>query len=178
MDSRPNINAAATRNIRWSAGEDATLRKLYPDYRALREHLPQRTIAALKNRIRAIGIARRRHIWTNLEVARLRKAYVDGMRGSDLMALFPGLQLSQIEKKARHIRADRREPSRAYFGEPALDAIRNRSKEMRISLVELDRLARTGRYFQSSSRRAFLKPIVRAARIMDAEVRIEWLDEI
>ncbi|MGQ2933678.1 hypothetical protein [Sphingopyxis sp.] len=178
MARRAKRRGKGKRDIGWSAAEDGLLRDHYPDYQALREHLPHRTLSALKHRVRAIGIVARRHVWTNIEVARLRKAYADGMTDRELVVLFLGLRLCQIKSKASHIRAERRGPRPAYFGEPALDAIRTRSKAMQLSFVELDRRARTGRFFQKSSRRPSLKPIVRAARFLDAEVGIEWAGDI
>lgn len=127
------------RDIGWSAAEDGLLRDHYPDYQALREHLPHRTLSALKHRVRAIGIVARRHVWMNIEVARLRKAYTDGVTDHELVVLFPGLRLCQIKSKASHICAERRGLRPAHFGEPALGAIRTRSKAMQLSFVELDR---------------------------------------
>ena len=161
---------------KWSATEDELLRDIYPDYRDLQKLLSDRTLSAIKHRVRALGIVSRRHVWTNVEVARLRKAYRESVTDKELTILFPGLRLCQIKSKASHIGAERRKTRLALFDDPALDAIRHRSMEMRISFVELDRRARTGRFFQKSCRRPSLKYIVRAARILDAQVRIEWVE--
>jgi hypothetical protein len=150
------------------------MREIYPDYQALQKGLPDRTLSAIKHRMRVIGIVTRRHVWTNLEVVRLRKAYCDSVTDKELTILFPGLRLCQIKSKACHIGAERRKPRLALFENPALDAIRRRSKEMRMSFVELDKRAGTGRFFQKSCRRPSLKHITHAARILDVQVRIEW----
>lgn len=150
------------------------LREVYPDYRALQRQLPDRTLSAIKHRVRAIDIVFRRHVWTNVEVARLRKSYRGSVTDKELTTLFPGLRLCQIKSKASHIGAERRKPRLALFEDPALDAIRHRSKEIGISFVELDKRAGTGRFFQKSCRRPSLKHIVRAAQALDAQVRIEW----
>ena len=159
---------------KWSAMDDGLLRDIYPDYRALQRQLPDRTLSAIKHRVRALGIVSRRHVWTNVEVARLRKAYRESVADKELTILFPGLRLCQIKSKASHIGAERRKPKLALFDDPALDAIRRRSKEMHISFVELDRRAGTGRFFQKSCRRPSLKHIARAARVLQAQIRIEW----
>lgn len=160
----------------WSEVEDQVLREIYPDYRALRRLLPGRTVAAIKHRVRRIGIVVRRHVWTNKEVLRLHAAYRDSVSDNELIKLFPGLRLCQIKSKASHIGAVRRQPSLVTFEDPTLDAIRRRSKEMQISFVELDKRAGTGRFFQKSCRRPSLKHIARAARILEAQIGIEWLD--
>ncbi|MGC4252404.1 MAG: hypothetical protein QM605_13335 [Sphingobium sp.] len=174
MGSTPDGSKTAKRDSRWSDGEDALLRACYPDYSVLRAHLPHRTLSALKHRVRAIGIVKRRHIWTNREVVRLRLAYEEGVTDLELAALFPQLRLCQVKSKASHIGAVRCRPKPVRFDVPALDAIRARSVEMRLSFVELDRHAKTGRYFQKSCRRPSLKHIVRAAAFLGAEVLIEW----
>jgi len=104
--------------------EDGMLRDVYPDYRALQRQLPDRTLSAIKHRVRALGIVCRRHVWTNVEVARLRKAYRKSVADKELTTLFPGLRLYQIKSKASHIGAERRRPRLALFEDPALDAIR------------------------------------------------------
>lgn len=174
MDKPRESRKTAKRYFQWSDEEDVLLRAYYPDYSALRIHLPHRTLSALKHRVRAIGIAQRRHIWTNREIARLSQAYEDGVADRELAALFPELRLCQIKSKASHIGAVRRRSKPVRFDVPALDAIRARSVEMRLSFVELDHRAGTGRYFQKSCRRLSLKHIVRAAAFLGAEVSIEW----
>ena len=159
---------------KWSAAEDELLRDIYPDYRALEKRLSGRTLSAIKHRVRVLGIVSRRHVWTNLEVARLRKAYCESATDKELIILFPRLRLRQVKSKASHIGAERRKPKLALFDNPALDAIRRRSKEMHMSFVELDRRAGTGRFFQKSCRRPSLKHIARAARVLQAQIRIEW----
>lgn len=161
---------------RWTAQEDALLAWHYPDYDHLREYFPHRTLAALKHRVRLIGIVARRHIWTNAEVARLHKAYETGVTDRELTALFPDLRLAQIKSKAGHIRAARRKARPVVFGVPALDAIRVRAADMRLSFVELDHGAGTGRFFQRSCRRPCLKSIARAAAFLGAEVKIDWTE--
>ena len=136
--------------------------------------LPHRSLAALKHRVRCLGIVHRRHVWTNFEVRRLREAFEKHASDKELEALFPGIRLSQIKAKAGHIRAPHRRAQRAIFEVQALDAIRHRAKARGLSYVELDRLARTGKFFQKSRRQPMLKPIARAAALLGGEVCIEW----
>lgn len=174
MDRLRGRSKAVKGDLRWTDEEDRLLRSHYPDYPVLRAHFPHRTLSALKHRIRAIGIAKRRHIWTNHEIVRLRQAYEEGVTDRELAILFPELRLSQVKSKASYIGAMRRKPNPVRFDVPALDAIRVRSVGMGLSFVELDRHARTGRYFQKSCRRPLLRHIVQAAAFLGAEVSIEW----
>jgi hypothetical protein len=162
--------------IIWTADEDERLRSLYPRYDQLRAALPHRSLAALKHRACRLGIVRRRHVWTNIEVRRLREAFENHVPDSEFEALFPGLRLSQIKAKARHIRAPHRRAQCVIFGVQALDAIRRRARARGLSYVELDRIARTGKFFQKSRRQAILKQIARAAALLDGEVSIQWYD--
>lgn len=158
----------------WTADEDERLRSLYPHYDLLQAALPHRSLSALKHRVRRLGIARSRHVWTNLEVGRLRAAFENHIPDKALESLFPGLRLSQIKAKAGHIRAPHRRAPLAIFEVQALDAIRRRAKALGLSYVALDRQARTGKFFQKSRRQPMLKPIARAAALLQGEVHIEW----
>jgi hypothetical protein len=173
--SRPGNRTEADRQyLPWSEEEHDLLCAYYPDYQALRRHLPHRTLPALKRRVQIIGIAKRRHVWTNHEVVRLRKAYEEGASDHELAVLFPELRMSQVKGKASNMGIVRCKQTPVRFDVPALDAIRARSAKKGLSFVELDRNARTGRFFQKSCRRASLKHIVRAATFLGAEVSIEW----
>jgi hypothetical protein len=156
--------------------EDAILRAAYPSYDVLKAQLPHRTMSALKKRASALDIVTRRHVWTVVEVRRLRQAYEAAATDTELRALFPHLRLTQIKGKAGHIRIGRRDARFVTFGVPALDAIRLRAAKTGLSLIELDRQAGTGRFFQKSCRKPMLKPIVRAAAFLGGEVAIEWDD--
>jgi hypothetical protein len=158
----------------WTSHEDERLRTLYPRYDLLRVALPHRSLSALKHRVRRLGIVRRRHIWTNLEIRRLHEAFENHVSDRELEGLFPSLRLSQIKAKAGHIRAPHRRSQQVIFGVQALDAIRQRAKAEGLSNVELDRRARTGKFFQKSSRKPMLKQIARAVALLGGEVSIVW----
>jgi len=160
----------------WSAEKDDRIRAEYPSYPRLQAQLPHRTLSALKHRARSLGIVRCRHVWTTVEVRRLIAACERNASRSELLVLFPGLRVSQIVSKARHVSAARRRARLVAFDVPALDTIRSRAASRHLSLTQLDRQARTGRFFQKSSRRPVLKHLARAAALLAGEVRIEWID--
>lgn len=174
---RSRRNYAASTGGEWTPQEDAKLSALYPSYDLLQAALPLRSYWALRNRVQSLNIARRRHVWTNLEIRRLRDAFENQVPDRDLEGLFPGLRLSQIKAKAGHMKAPHRKGERIDFGVPALDAIRERARAMGISYVELDKRARTGKFFQKSTRQPMLKHISRAAKLLGGDVTIEWKDE-
>src|SRR3546814_4012606 len=129
--------------LRWTEEENDLLRTLYPSYDALLARMPHRSLAALKHRVRVMGIVVRRHVWTNREVRRLFEAYENRATNVELQRLFPALRLCQIESKASHVGAVRRKAPLVTFDIPALDAIRARSVAMGLLLAELDERAGT-----------------------------------
>lgn len=160
----------------WSAEEDQLIRSLYPDYDSLQRRLLYRTRSALKHRARHLGVTAGRHVWTNVEVALLRALYAAGVPDRALGEPFPHLRLGQIRAKAQHLRLARPRRAPVLLGVPPLDAVRQRAAQAGLSLAELDRRARTGRYFQSCRRNLDLRCIWRAAQLLSGEIRVTWDD--
>jgi hypothetical protein len=160
----------------WTKKEDDIVRALYPDYKALRRKLRRRTYYALKARTRRLGVAKKNHVWLATEVSRLRRLYPRATQ-QDLMAALPNLTLQQIRSKAHDIcvRRARRKP--ATTGYPLIDAIRERAFELNLSMVELDAMSRTQRYYQKASWRGGnfnRKAVLRAVEALGGEVSIQW----
>ena len=131
----------------WSDEETETLRRLYPDYKAAMKALPGRTYGAIKFHAMKHGIARRRHVWTNIEVARLRKLAAAGASNKQLFAGFPEFREQQILGKLYHCRMKRPRRQFRSTGHPLLDALRSRCHALGLSMVDVDDIARTRRYF-------------------------------
>ena len=161
---------------RWTAEEDQLIRSLYPDYDGLQRRLRHRTRSALKHRARHLEVTADRHVWTNVEVALLRALYAAGVPDRALAEHFPHLRLGQIRAKAQHLRLTRPRRAPILLGVPLLDAVRQHATQAGMSLAELDRRARTGRYFQSCRRNLDLRCIWRAAQLLSGEIRINWDD--
>lgn len=160
----------------WTAGEDAIVRALYPDYVALRKALRRRTYHSLRNRAGTLGIAKKRHIWTTTEVSRLRRLYPKADR-RDLFAAFPGLSWGQISGKGGHIGLRRARPKLKATGHPLIDTIRDRAFDLRLSMVDLDAMAGTKRYFQKASwctGRPNRKALLRAVEALGGQVSVQW----
>jgi hypothetical protein len=82
--------------------ESDTLKRLYPDYRALLKALPGRTRHAIKNHARQMGILHRRHVWTGAEIARLRKMAAAGVARNEIAAAFAPLTKGQVQCAMRN----------------------------------------------------------------------------
>src|SRR3546814_14045526 len=98
--------------------------------------MPHRSLAALKHRVRVMGIVVRRHVWTNREVRRLFEAYENRATNVELQRLFPALRLCQIESKASHVGAVRRKAPLVTFDIPAdrKSVVSGKSVSVRVDL--------------------------------------------
>lgn len=170
------IGATPNGHSLWTEREDAIIREFYPDYRALQRKLRKRTYDALRGRAQSLGIQRRRHRWTAFEIARLRRLYPAASK-SEIMAIVPGLKWETIKARARDLGLRRRVSLRAT-GFPLLDQIRRRCEELGYSMVDLDAIARTRRYFSKAAWNAAGRPdlakLVKAAAALDGLVSVEW----
>lgn len=174
----PDVRKSARLSQRpWLPVEDDCLRRLYPRYDLLAAQLPHRSLAALKHRARRLGIVCPRHVWTNLEVRRLRQAYAANMADDELSSQFPGCSLAQIKAKARHLGLRRPVKTYRMLGIPLLDAVRARAGDRQMSLVELDRLAGTVAYFQKSRKGPVLQWIAKGAAVLGGRLEIHWPEE-
>ena len=160
----------------WTPAEDERVKQLYPDYRALRKALRHRTYYALRHRADALGVVRRRHVWTGAEVVRLRKLYPTATR-AELHASFPRLTWHQIAGKAVHIKVSRRRSRLSPTGFPIIDDIRERAFLLNYSMVDLDAIARTRGYFQKGgwhSNGINKRAVYKAIEALDGEVLASW----
>src|SRR5262245_30699477 len=131
----------------WTSEEVQTLVDLYPDYSAARRVPQGHSSNAIKRRAPARGIQCHRHIWTGIEVVRLRRLARSGASLAE-MAKALALQESQIKGALQRHRISRRREV-GLTGHPLLDEVRRHCFELGISMRRLDRMARTKRYFQA-----------------------------
>ena len=165
----------ASSGARWSADEDQTIATFYPDYAELQRRLRARTYYAIRNRARILGVARRRHVWTNSEVAKLRALYLRGATCAEVVAAFPGCSSHQIASKARHVRLVRGQREPYVLGVPPIDIIREQAAIRRWTWRKLDKFAGTGRYFQQTTRRVDWGHLAKAIEVLGGTIEIAWL---
>ncbi|MEA3095665.1 MAG: hypothetical protein QOJ04_7007 [Caballeronia sp.] len=123
-----------------------------------------------------LGVKSKRHVWTNTNVSTLRRTYPTATR-AELMLVFPGLRHWQIYGKARHLRLYKVRSAFKPTGFPVIDEIRARALKLRLSMVDLDALARTKRYFQQAGWHGSGlngKAICRAIEVLDGEPWPRW----
>jgi hypothetical protein len=154
------------------------VRLLYPDYGALRRHFADRSLAAIKHRAAKLKVVAARHVWTQLEVARLRRLFAQRRpTDADLKAAFPHISLHKILNKARHVGIVRERIAPIILGVPVLDAVRQRAHDEGLCLAELDRLSGTRRYFQQSTRRVVWRHVAAAVDFLGGALAPRWDEE-
>jgi hypothetical protein len=171
--------AALARGHReWEVDEICKVIKLYPDYDKMQAALPHRTYAALRNAAKQFAAVRKRHIWTMKENTTLKRLWEAGAAKAELCATFPSVSYRAIKSHAVDMKLGRRGGRRLKeFDATALDKIRQRASDDGHTLVELDRLAGTGRYFQKSNRKIIPKHVVKAIIALGGTWDIDWNDE-
>jgi hypothetical protein len=157
----------------WSAAEDQTLRRAYPNYAAAKRRLPRRTRGAIKSHAKRLGIQRRRYPWTDDDFAKLRRVYPVATK-QELMAAFPGRTFYALESMAhcKHIRKQRRPFQKT--GDHLIDAVRERARGQGYTMTDLDEIAKTGAFFQLRAwnhcvHRAY-QHLYRAVEALDGEM--------
>jgi len=86
----------------WTDREMALLAVIYPDYQRAIAVLGRRSYWALRHRAQIMGLtSNHHHRWTGAEISRLRKLYPTADNIA-LLNAFPGLSLSQIQRRATH----------------------------------------------------------------------------
>lgn len=167
------------RHLEWTEAEDNVVRLLFPDYKALEQVLRHRTYDAIKCRAAGLGIVPRKHVWTNLEVSRLRKLYSTASN-AELLEAFPGVSIERIKGKAGHIGLRRKPKGFKPTGHPLLDQLRSRCFELNLSMIDLDAMAGTNKFFQKQLWHSGALSYARVAAGVHAiggTLKVEWGEE-
>ena len=172
---RRHFRRRASSGARWSADEDQIIARFYPNYAELQRRLRARSYYAIRNRARMLGVARRRHVWTSSEVTKLRALYFRGATSAEIVAAFPGHSSRQIVSKARHIRLVRGPREPYVLGVPPIDTVREQAAIRGWTWRKLDKFAKTGRYFQQTTRRVDWGHLAKAIELLGGKIEIAWL---
>lgn len=133
----------------WTKEEDDLVRKLHPDFKAMKKVLRRRTRAAIQARSCKLGITKKYRRWTALEASRLRKLYPRSSH-TEMRAALSGLTWPQIKAQARYCKLHRDRKPFKQTGHQGLDMIRKYAFCLNLSMADLDKMARTRDYFQKA----------------------------
>lgn len=162
----------------WTEEEVADLRALYPTktYVEMAKLIPGRSWYAIRHKCQKLGLTTKRHVWTGAEIGRLRRVYRDGT-AEDIRAAFPAFSKKHIAQIAcNHGILRARQPFK-QTGIQAIDRIRERAFELGYSMPDIDKLARSRKYFQQGTWHAGhidYRAIARAINALDGVVSADW----
>lgn len=163
----------------WTETEHVVCRQLHPDVEAIRRRLPHRTLVAIQERCRKLGLCRRRNPWTGTEVAKLRRLYPTATK-EELVAAFPRHSYVAIKLAANKRSIYKVKKPYVPTGNPLLDEVRSRCYELRITMPDLDEISGTKKFFTKSrwwKHRSPFSPTMRAVAALAGNLRVEWDDD-
>lgn len=163
----------------WTQTERQILLDHKGDYAAMKKLLPDRSIAAIASQCSKMNLRKTIHVWTAADISKLRRMYPKASE-EEICAAFPHSTWVNIQQVARYrgMRRDRRVPYK-ITGIPALDEVRQRCFEIRWSMPDLDKAARTGNYFYRAGwigKRVNHRALGRAIEALDGVVQARWND--
>jgi hypothetical protein len=163
----------------WSSQEDDLVRAHYPDHETLRRVLCSRSPDAIRHRAHYLCSVKKRHVWTQVEIAKLRHAYQShSVVTTSLRSAFPEMTRAQIYSKAAQLglRPGRRRALKKHSN-PVLNAVLKRIYDLNLSLADLDALSRTSKYFASRiwrRKRPNDRALRRAVHALDGDLIVQW----
>ncbi|APO67260.1 hypothetical protein IE4872_CH01618 [Rhizobium gallicum] len=163
----------------WTNSERQVLLELRGDYDAMSKRLPHRSLNALYGQCAKMRLRKSIHVWTAADISKLRKLYP---RASveEICGALPHSTWVNIQQVARYRGFRRLRRPYKVTGIPALDDVRARCYEIGWSMRDLDKAARTGRYFSRAGwvgkKRINHRALGRAIEALDGVVQAQWND--
>jgi hypothetical protein len=124
--------------------------------------------------VRALGIQRRRHVWTTVEVRELRRLIEAGAsrRGAARLMRLTMPQVVGAMKQYR-IRVPKRRLTRVR--DPLLDKIRQRAQALNITLADLNRATKSLFFWKTYNRGGIsLRRARKVAPLLGGRLTVEW----
>lgn len=164
----------------WTSKEDELCREFGSDYALLAQKLPHRSYMAIKKRCQKLGLRRRLRVVTAKELSLMRKLFPRGT-SHEIQQAFPHRTLNCIKSICLYRGIYREKRPYQPTGIAVIDDIRARCFESNLSMVDLDDIARTKRYFQNRGWKDSKAPnyaaVYKAVAALDGEISIRWRDE-
>ena len=163
----------------WTDQERETVKRLAPDYKALRKALRKRSHVAIRAQAAKLGLTKPIHFWTGAELSKLRKLY-PAASSKEICEAFPHSTWTNIKQAARYHGFRRKRVGYKLTGIPGLDEVRRRCFEIGWSMPDLDKAARTGKYFSRSGwigKKINHRALGRAIEALDGYIMPDWKEE-
>lgn len=160
----------------WTEKELDLLRKHHPDYKAAMRALKRRSYGGIRAKAQQLGLTIKRKSWTAREVSLLRRVYPTASH-EEISELLPNRSWTQIKSAAGYHKIYRKRKPFKGTGISVLDQIRERSFELRYSMVDLDALSHSKSYFAKGNwHRGWVnqKAVAKAIKALDGEMKAGW----
>lgn len=160
----------------WTDEEREIVEKLAPDYDAIVKRLPHRTRTAIKSQAGKMGLSRAIHIWTAAEISKLRKLYPRAS-AEEICTAFPHSTWINIRQAARYHGFRRLNKAYKPTGIGALDEVRRKCFEINWTMGDLDKAAKTKKYFRKCGwigKKINHRALGRAIEALDGVVQAQW----
>lgn len=161
----------------WTDHELELVRRLYPDVGAIHPALRHRAVTAIRKKAQRLGLTSRVHVWTGAEIARLRRLYPRGTR-AEIMAAFPGWSYHYLQQVAAKHRISKTRPPHRPTNDPVVDQMLLRSRQLGISMPELDAMTNARGYFKGGGFRQWrnLRKLSMAIAVLGGDIHVQWSD--
>jgi len=164
----------------WTESELVVCRELFPDFKAIKARLRRRSLVAIQQKCRELGVSMQRNAWTGAEIAKLRRLYPSATH-DELRAAFPNHPFNSIKIAANRRGIFRVKKPYVPTGHQLLDEVRARCYELKLTMPDLDAISGTKRYFRQSgwlSNRRAHHAMVRAVVALAGTMKVDWNDDL
>jgi hypothetical protein len=160
----------------WTERERAICRECHPDFNAMKRRLPRRTLGAIHEMCRRMGLTDPPSPWSGAELTRLRKNFATASK-ADLLTVLPGRTYGAIIRMAyKHgFRRTRKPYKRTCHA--ALDQVRDYCTANNLFMPDIDEFAQSGNFFRKRAyrrKKADLSAVDRAAKQLGGRLTIQW----
>lgn len=161
----------------WTLKEHEVVISHWPDVDEIERKLPHRSRSAIQNFAGKCNLRKPIHTWTQAQHSLLRRRVAEGMPRQKI-ANELGLTVLQVGNRMRYsgLNYNRRPPKPT--GHALIDSIKKRAYDLNISLKELDEACASGHQFAkySPARRIHIKHMIKATKVLDGKLAIQWSD--
>ncbi|WP_170125177.1 hypothetical protein [Pseudaminobacter salicylatoxidans] len=130
----------------WKSSERAVLKKHFPDYKAIKKRLPERSMAAIRGQCHLMGLSTPKAAWTAADRAKLKRLFPTVSK-AELLAAFPGRTYVSLQVSGYQMGLKRWRKPYVKTSHPVLDDVREACRTKGHFMPDLDVYAGTGHYF-------------------------------
>jgi len=163
----------------WTTRERAVLTKWFPDYKAMKKRLPERSMPSIRGQCHLMGLSTPKPAWTAADRAKLRRLFTTVSK-AELLAAFPGRTWTSLQVNGYQMGLRRWRKPYVKTSHPVIDDVREACRAKGHFMPDLDVYAGTGRYFSKLAQRRKkhdFRKVDRAVKALGGTLVIEWRDE-